>query len=369
MRAPRGRTLLAAVGATLVAALLASGAADAKKRKIPIPEERRGNFFGVVSQSSEISLQTAEKLRRANVRTMRFIVPWSRVEATRDHYDWGFLDRRVGAAHHARVVPIPLIFGFPEWMSDTYAPLTRPEYQAEFQEFLRDLVRRYGPDGFYDYYAPEYRPLRSWQIWNEVNLPNHLAMDQPQPADYVAVVRLASDAIREVDPGASIISAGLAPGRRSISAPKFIRGVFKEYERLGRKPDFNEVAVHPYGSTVRVALQRLRTFRRAMDKFRAGRRMPILIGELGWASALGRNAFLGGNPRTQARKLRRSFKVFHKRRKRFGISAMTWFSLDDAVGSAACSFCPHTGLFRNDGEAKPSWRALRRVIAKRTGGR
>ena len=223
-----------------------------------LPDERRGNFFGVVSQAP-FGPEMADRVRRGGVQTMRFIVPWSRIETTRDSYDWSFLDRRMGAVQRAEVVPVPLVFGFPSWMLDTYAPLNRPEFAGEFQEFLRDLVARYGPNGLADYYSDEYRPVRTWQIWNEPNLPEHLNMDQPLPADYVEVLRLAADAIRSVDPGASLVAAGLAPGRRSITANEFIEGMFEEYRRLGMPPDFTEVAVHPYGSTVRVAVRRVRS--------------------------------------------------------------------------------------------------------------
>jgi hypothetical protein len=363
---PKDRWMLAAAVATVAAAiaLLATpGAASASK--VEMPEERRGNFYGVVSQAPIVP-ELADKVRRGGVQTMRFIVPWSRIEAARDDYDWGFLDRRMGAVQRAEVVPVPLIFGFPSWMLDTYAPFTRPEFAAEFQEFLRDLVARYGPGGLASYYDDSYKPVRTWQIWNEPNLPDHLNMDQPLPSDYVAVLRLAAEAIHSVDPGASLIAAGLAPGRRSISANEFIRGVFEEYERLGMPPDFNEVAVHPYGSTVRVALQRVRGFRRAMNESRAGRRTPILIGELGWASALGRDEFLGGNPRSQARKLRRSFREFHNRRRNLGVSAMMWFALDDAPAGAGCSFCPYSGLFNRELEPKPAWKAFRKLVARRT---
>jgi hypothetical protein len=366
VRGLRGSRLLAAVAATIaVAAALIAASAPAHAAKVAIPDERRGNFFGVVSQAP-INGELADRARRGGVQTMRFIVPWSRVESVRDQYDWSFLDRRIAAIQRSEVVPVPMIFGFPGWTLDTYAPLTTPEFAAEFQEFLRDLVRRYGPDGYVDYYVNPFEPVRTWQIWNEPNLPDHLNMDQPLPSDYVAVMRLAADAIHSVDPGASLIAAGLAPGRRSITANEFIRGVFEEYKRLEIPPDFSEVAVHPYGSTVKVALQRVRGFRRALNDSKAGSRTAILIGELGWASALGRDEFLGGNPRSQARKLRRSFREFHKRRRGLGISAMMWFALDDAPPGAGCSFCPYSGLFNRNMKPKPAWKAFKRIVERRS---
>jgi hypothetical protein len=362
----RGRGLLAAaVGATV---LFATGSATPAGAKVNIPEERRGNFFGVVSQAPFHDPAIINRVRRGGVESMRFIVPWSRVEAVRDKYNWDFLDRRVDSVQDSGVVPVPMVFGFPSWMLDTYAPLKRPEFAEEFQEFLRDLVGRYGPNGLADYYSDSYVPLRSWQIWNEVNLPEHLNMDQPEPGDYVDVLRLSAEAIRSVDPGASLIAAGLAPGRRSITAPDFIEGVFEEYRRRGLPPDFNEVGVHPYGSTVAVAKHRVLKFRQVMNGTRAGRRTPILIGELGWASEGGPDEFLGGSPKSQARKLRKSFRTFHRMRHRVGLSGLMWFALDDAAPGTGCSFCPHSGLFEQDFTPKPSWKVFKKVVAKRTGG-
>jgi hypothetical protein len=48
------------------------------------------------------------------------------------------------------------------------------------------------------------------------------------------------------------------------------------------------------------------------------------------------------------------------------VSAMMWFALDDAPAGAGCSFCPYSGLFNEDFEPKPAWKAFKKIVARRT---
>jgi hypothetical protein len=60
--------------------------------------------------------------------------------------------------------------------------------------------------------AEHYRGrIAAYQIWNEPNLSREWGGQVPDPAGYVALLRVCSEAIRAADPDAILISAGLAP--------------------------------------------------------------------------------------------------------------------------------------------------------------
>lgn len=60
--------------------------------------------------------------------------------------------------------------------------------------------------------ATHYRGrISAYQIWNEPNLSREWGNRPPSAAEYVALLRVCSDAIRTADPEAILISAGLSP--------------------------------------------------------------------------------------------------------------------------------------------------------------
>ncbi|MBL8132501.1 MAG: hypothetical protein JNL42_11635 [Anaerolineae bacterium] len=60
--------------------------------------------------------------------------------------------------------------------------------------------------------ASEFRGrVAAYQVWNEPNLAREWGGRPPDPAGYVALLEVCSEAIRTADPDAAVISAGLAP--------------------------------------------------------------------------------------------------------------------------------------------------------------
>ena len=71
-------------------------------------------------------------------------------------------------------------------------------------------MRRYGPNGTLWAERPEVPrlPIRSWQIWNEPNLGPYWC-GKANAKQYVAMLRAVGTAIKQVDRGAQIVTAGL----------------------------------------------------------------------------------------------------------------------------------------------------------------
>ena len=63
-------------------------------------------------------------------------------------------------------------------------------------------------------------PIRSWQIWNEPNLPKYFA-PHPSPREYARLLQISHDAIKSRDPWARIVLAGM-PGHGDMEAWDFL---------------------------------------------------------------------------------------------------------------------------------------------------
>jgi hypothetical protein len=81
----------------------------------------------------------------------------------------------------------------------------------------------------------------AYEIWNEPNL-NFEWEGQPNPAEYVTLLRAASDSIRQADPQAIIVSGAPSPGG-DYDDLKFLEGIYAN----GAKGLMNAVGSHPYG--------------------------------------------------------------------------------------------------------------------------
>jgi len=121
--------------------------------------------------------------------------------------------------------------------------------------------------------------IGAYQIWNEPNLDREWGGQEPDAAGYVNMLRICSEAIREVDPDAILISAGLAPTGGLVTAEGIVKAVpdddflremyendFQQYiDVVGvHAPGFSEPSYGP-DEAERDGLQRWQAFRRPED--------------------------------------------------------------------------------------------------------
>ena len=108
-----------------------------------------------------------------------------------------------------------------------------PRTRASFGQFAAAVAQRYAPQGVQDF-----------EIWNE---PNNTVFWQPapNPAAYVQILQAADTDIKAVDPGAFVITAGLAPETTqngNINEVTFLQDMYAD----GAKGYFDAVGDHPY---------------------------------------------------------------------------------------------------------------------------
>ena len=164
----------------------------------------------------------------AGARVLRQSFSWSIIEREPGRYDFSLYDHFVANAARAGLGVLPILIDPPPFRSSRPATGARrgiypPASNAEFAAFAQLLVRRYGPDGGFWRANPQLpqMPIRSWEVWNEPNLPQFWAAG-PDPAAYAVMLKTVYAAIKAVDPGSRVISAGIdqqQPGHRARAVP------------------------------------------------------------------------------------------------------------------------------------------------------
>jgi hypothetical protein len=294
---------------------------------------------------------------RGVVGTVRMPFYWYELEPQPGQFEFTRLDEVLGQAADRGIQILPFVYGSPAWLSADQAqpPLQTRGAESAWRTFLRRLVERYGPHGAFWTARAKRAPIRRWQIWNE---PNFVLFWHPRPAPlaYAKLLRISAHSIRAVDPGAKIITAGVAPVEAGITPWAFLRRL---YEVPGIRADFDAVALHPYAPYVPWVGLQIGFVRDVMR--RAGdARTPLLLSELGVASdGAFPNPFVKG-PRGQAAYLRRAIDLLVAKRRLFHIAGVDWYTWQDSVGADPhCVFCQFSGLLDREGRPKPAWWTFR----------
>jgi len=322
------------------------------------------SMFGLNYAFRGLSGDDAGKLERSGAKTVRWTFFWPRIEASQGRFDWSAGDRVVGdlAANGIRV--LPTLYGSPRWVEGTAAkpPIDSQRARLAWQTFVQAAVSRYGPGG--TFWTTEYPlshpakpalPIGTWQIWNEPNLRSHFA-PRPSPGGYASLLKLSNGAIKQRDPGASVMFAGMPGYSNDINAWRFLK---RMYRKPGAGQAFDVAALHPYARNVHQMLGEIKRLRKVMRKHGDGRQ-PLWITEIGWGSGHPSRFGLTKGKKGQARILKRSFRALEDKRKPFKIKQVLWFNFRDPGGQAqGCSFCSSAGLLKTNLDPKPAWRAFR----------
>jgi hypothetical protein len=359
----------------LALAALASSTAAAGASAVP------AKFWGIVPQSLPPE-EVFQRLKRGGVDSYRFPIEWGAVESVEGQQNWNYVDAQMAGAAANGLEPLPFVTGAPTWaikqvsvnrQAHSFAPRNLPvsgRARADWETFLREAVVRYGPGGAFWHQHPELteKPIRTWQIWNEPNFKYFVA--RPSGTEYGKLVKLSYTAVRTVDPGAKLLLAGLfarpreALGRYkkirprpALLATEFLRQMYRGNH--GIKSKFVGVALHPYSVAYEELEPRIEEVRKVLREAGDGAK-GLWITELGWSSktATANNQFAKGK-QGQIREMTGAFKLLERRRAKWRIQRVFWFSVDDRPG--LCNFCDGTGLFTQHFVAKSSWKAFARL--------
>ena len=223
----------------LVGALFtsASTAGELPSATLPAP-------FGVSIHPLENVDQELDLIYSAGFRVVRLDVNWHLVETQRGSYYFSQIDGLVHAIVKRKLRPL-LILGFanplyPSMLSSTSpgpaesagtATTENPEFIPAFVGFTVATIKHFA---FAD-------PI--WEIWNEPDNPQFWPSSQNAAVDYTRLADATCQAIRAVDPHATIVgpSASKVPSQTE-SVPPFLR----TFLASGSGACLDGISIHPY---------------------------------------------------------------------------------------------------------------------------
>jgi hypothetical protein len=356
-----------------------AGNAGARGR---VPRGFVGTVIGppiYTSDTPAVDLSSAlDTMASSGVESLRFVANWSYAQpyaswaevpaAQKSLYvDAGGvptrfdrLDEIVETAARHRLNLLPTVLYAPSWDAAPVSVTSYPQPSSviPYANFLAALVHRYGPDGsFWQNHSPRV-PIRMWQIWNEPNL-SVFWPEQPFASSYVALLAAAHAAIKQADPGARVVLAGM-PNYSWLSLRQI-------YAVPGASRLFDVVAVHPYTRDPAGVITIIRKIRRVMDAS-GDRRKPIVADEVSWPSSLGRTRHNDGydfatTQRGQARNIAALLPMLARDRRQLGLLGFDYYDWAGAEQRGGPVF-DFAGLFRFTTSgliAKPAFHAFRRA--------
>ncbi len=238
-----------------------------------------GIYLGRYHQGPEME-RAARLARDAGVKWSREDLSWSRIEPQKGHFDWAFYDNLVACAKR-NGISVYAIVGY-------WTPWTRPytdEGVNDYVAYLRKLVEHYKND------------IHQWEIWNE---PNIFFWQGPREL-YATLLTRSYAAIKEIDSKADVLGLSTA----GIDY-RFIE------QMLALKAPFDVLTIHPYRSVL-ADQAFINDLKRVSDLVRLpdGRRRPVWLTEMGWATHVPHNAlgqdFQPNTQRAQAEYIARSY--------------------------------------------------------------
>ena len=221
-------------------------------------------------------------------------IGWRDVEgAKKGTFDWSRVDWIVSECNKLGLDLLVRIDHQPQWAGGNYPTNGPPTNAADLGDFLYAMATRYKGR------------IRAYEIWNEPNLAREWGGRQPNATRYVALLREAYRRIKQADPNAMVISAGLTPtGTSSAEATPDDVYLEQMYQAMGGSSGgyFDVLGVHAagykappeldpaeaasssyYGGGRWFCFRRVEDLRRIMVKYGDSAKQVAVL-EFGWTS-------------------------------------------------------------------------------------
>jgi len=191
----------------------------------------------------EVASRDLNLIGEAGFHWVKQTFAWETIEGFgKGHLDWSFSDRVVQQVNDTNLKLLARVSIDPQ-KRDFWAGLP-PDNADHFADYVFALASRYsckpGAVGC----------IQAYQIWNEPNLSREWGHKRPNPAEYVFFLGKAYDAIKQANPNALVISAGMAPtGDDNENAMPDVLFYERMYEAMGDSSDgyFDALGVHGVG--------------------------------------------------------------------------------------------------------------------------
>ena len=204
---------------------------------IPLAADKGyGVTVDLTAYSPEELQERLDAIQSARFSWIRQPLPWHKIEAEPNAFNWGPYDEAINAASLRGLNVIVVLEGTPAWARpDGASPHTPPKEVTDFGRFAQLVAARYGDQ------------VQHYQIWHEPNLSQNWGERHVEPAEYTRLLKNAAISIRAVRPTANILTAALAPtsedGPLNLSEMAYLEGLYQ----AKASPWFDILAGQLYG--------------------------------------------------------------------------------------------------------------------------
>jgi O-antigen ligase len=258
--------LALALSITSLIGLQSARALHARGRVLPFPQPVFGAEslrLGVNAALEQYDDETLDALladlSRRGVRWVRQEFRWSEIEPERGRFDWSASDRIFSAAARHGISVLPVLWTTPAWARAPSASAEFPPIETappadvdDYARFVRAFAERYDArretqDAESSSVSRPPSPIFAYQIWDEPNLSAAWGNALIDPTYYLQMLRAARHAIREVNPHARIMLAGLAPTVEQSNVNLAPQTFLLKLYQLGGHEAFDIAAAKAYG--------------------------------------------------------------------------------------------------------------------------
>lgn len=192
---------------------------------------------------AEVAQRDLELIRDAEFNWVKQGFAWREIEGSgKGQFDWDVTDRivdqveSVGGLHLiARLDTDPPWASGQTYPNDQDIIMSPPRDIQDFADFCYAIASRYQGR------------IAAYQVWNEPNLKREWGGQAPDPASYVDLLKACYGAIKQADPNALVISAGMAPTTRSDNVAMPDTEYLKQMYAAGARPYFDALGAHGAG--------------------------------------------------------------------------------------------------------------------------
>jgi hypothetical protein len=280
------------------------------------------------------------------------VFSWREIARWRQLYDWERPDAVVRGAKYFGLNLVARLDQHPDWARSEPADNGPPDDLADYGDFVHAVASRYKGR------------IKAYVIWNEPNLAAEWGGAQPDPEAYVDMLRVAYVRIKEADPDALVVSAGLAPTNERSELAMDDRSYLERFYQAGASEYFDVLGAHAYGfgyppddphdAHQGLNIARIQDLREIMVAHGDADK-PVWITELGWTTAPPEDqAWQQVTPEAQADYLVRAFRIPQEQWP--WVQVMTVWNLGRGLSAEdpGAGYC----LLEPSGELKPAYSAL-----------
>jgi hypothetical protein len=194
--------------------------------------------YGIQVDPSADPAEVIGHLNALGIKWVKFQVPWKETEPQQNVRNWAEWDRLILAYHKAGLNILLSVVKAPDWARPANTDLSQEGPPADpntYAMFVGEMAKRYKGG------------VQAIEVWNEQNLAREGGGTPMPPADYVALLSAAYQAIKTADPSIVVVSGGPTPAGdvpgAAIDDITYLNAMYA----AGLKDVSDAIGVHPSG--------------------------------------------------------------------------------------------------------------------------